>query len=73
MSTLDFQYGYWKIKVHPEDQDKTAFVTPFGMYKFTTMPFGLRNAPATFQWPIDRIKDSLQETILLAYLDDIIA
>lgn len=72
MSTLDLQSGYWQIGVEKNDQDKTAFVTPFGMYKFTRMPFGLRNAPATFQRLIDRLKVSLNGLVLFAYLDDII-
>ena len=73
MPTMDLQCGYWQIGVHPADQDKTTFVTHFGIYKFKRMPFGLRNAPATFQRLIDCLKASLGETILLAYLDDIIS
>lgn len=72
MSTLDLQSGYWQIGIHHDDQDKTAFVTPFGMYKFLRMPFGLRNVPATFQRMMDRFKVTLGDTIVLAYLDDII-
>ncbi|XP_036340634.1 uncharacterized protein LOC118750003 [Rhagoletis pomonella] len=72
MSTLDLQSGYWQVGMKDEDQDKTAFVTPFGMYIFTRMPFGLRNAPATFQRLIDRLKVSLGKIVLVAYLDDII-
>ncbi|XP_017469475.1 PREDICTED: uncharacterized protein K02A2.6-like [Rhagoletis zephyria] len=72
MSTLDLQAGYWQIGVKSEDQDKTAFITPFGTYRFTRMPFGLRNAPATFQRLIDRLKASLSKLTIFAYLDDII-
>lgn len=72
MSALDLKAGYWQVPVREEDQEKTAFISPFGIYKFTRMPFGLRNAPATFQRLIDRFRVSLDHIKLLAYLDDLI-
>ena len=59
MSTIDLRTGYWQVRVRPDDQEKTAFVTPFGVFKCIRMPFGLRNAPATFQRLIDRFRSAL--------------
>ncbi|GFV46321.1 retrovirus-related Pol polyprotein from transposon 297 [Trichonephila clavipes] len=72
MSTLDLRAGYHQVKVHVEDQDKTAFVCPFGTYRFLRMPYGLRNAPATFQRPMNRFCNGLEDILALPYLDDII-
>ncbi|GFX57694.1 retrovirus-related Pol polyprotein from transposon 297 [Trichonephila clavipes] len=72
MSTIDLRSGYHQVKVATEDRDKTAFTCPFGIYKFTRMPFGLRNAPATFQRLIDKFRSGLNNVLALPYLDDII-
>ncbi|GFT35084.1 retrovirus-related Pol polyprotein from transposon 297 [Trichonephila clavipes] len=72
MSTIDLLSGYHQVKVAAEDRDKTAFTCPFGIYKFTRMPFGLRNAPATFQRLIDKFRSELNNVLALSYLDDII-
>ena len=47
-STLGLASGYYQVEVHVNDQAKTAFVTPRGLYELKIMQFGLRNAPATF-------------------------
>ena len=70
ISILDLRRGYWQVKMDPDDSAKTAFITPFGLYQFRYMPFGLKGAPATFQRLVDCILSSLPYT--RAYLDDII-
>lgn len=72
ISTLCLRLRYHKVSVKPEDRDKIAFIIPFGFYRFTRMPFGLRNAPATFQRLIDRFGVRLPDVTILAYLDDLV-
>jgi transposase InsO family protein len=71
-STLDLRSGYHQIAMAPEDSDKTAFVSRRGVHKWTVMPFGLCNAPATFQRLMDMVLAGLNYEILLCYLDDVI-
>ncbi|MGH0124627.1 UNVERIFIED_CONTAM: hypothetical protein FKN15_076715 [Acipenser sinensis] len=71
-STLDLASGYWQVEVDPKDRKKTAFTTPFGLYEFERMPFGLCNAPATFQRLMQRCLGGQVSESLLIYLDDVI-
>jgi transposase InsO family protein len=71
-TTLDCNSGYWQIPVTDEDKDKTAFVTHCGVHRFTRMPFGLCNAPATFQRALDMLLAKVKWKFALVYLDDVI-
>ena len=70
ITTLDLAKGYWQVPVMEPDRDKTAFVSPLGLFRFTTMPFGLCGAPATFQRAMDSVLRGKGE-FARAYLDDI--
>ena len=69
---LDLANGYWQVSIAERDQPKTAFVTPDGLFEFRRMPFGLCNAPATFQRLVDRALAGLKWTACLVYLNDIL-
>lgn len=71
-STFDLASGYWQIPMAEEDKEKTAFVSHVGLYEFNTMPFGLNNAPATFQRFMDQCLAGLKWKTVLVYIDDII-
>lgn len=72
LSTIDLKAGYWQVQVAEQDRDKTSFITPFGLFRFRRMPFGLKNAPATFQRLINHFKNGIPDVNLVAYLDDIL-
>jgi hypothetical protein len=50
LSFLDAYSGYNQIKLKKEDEEKIAFITPYGVFCYQVMPFGLKNAGATYQW-----------------------
>ena len=74
-STLDLATGYWQLAMSPEDQSKTAFTTPLGLYEFTVMPMGCCNGPATFQRVMERVLSGLLGTstgpVTRVFFDDI--
>lgn len=49
ISTLDLTKGFWQVELSKKAQEKTAFVTPYGLFQVLVLPFGLQNASATFQ------------------------
>jgi len=71
-SVVDLASGFHQIKMHPDDSHKTAFSTPHGHYEFDRMPFGLKNAPATFQRLMDLVLTGMQGNEIFVYLDDIV-
>ena len=71
-STLDLCSGYWQVEVEASDRFKTAFATRKGLFQFRVLPFGLCNAPATFERLMEMVLAGLQWELCLIYLDDII-
>ena len=71
ITTLDLSRGYWQVPVDTKSRHLTAFTTPFGLFQFKVMPFGLHGAPATFQRMMDRLLWDVPE-FAAAYLDDLI-
>ena len=67
---LDGYYGFSQIPVSQPDQDKTTFTFPFGTYAYRRMPFGLYNAPITFQWCMTAILSDFCEMIVEVFMDE---
>ena len=68
-SKIDLRKGYWQVPVKTEDRAKTTVITPFGLFQFRRMPFGLRNAGSSFQRMMDRVLVNLPFSY--CYLDDL--
>jgi hypothetical protein len=68
---LDGFSRYNQIMVHPDDQEKTTFTTPWGTFMYAKMPFGLMNAGETFQRAMDIAFVDEKDKFIVIYLDDI--
>ena len=70
VSKFDLLKGYWQVPLSKRAQEISAFVTPDGLYQYTVMPFGMRNAPATFQCMINLVVSGLEGCA--AHVDDVV-
>ena len=71
-STLDLASGYHQVMMNEDDRHKTAFTTPFGLYEWTRLPFGLANAPAHFSRLMQYVMHDHLFQVMLVYLDDLL-
>jgi hypothetical protein len=67
---LDIESAYRHIPIHPDDKDKTVFVTPFGSLRCERLVYGLSGAPSTFLKIMDATLMGLKDIYVLVYLDD---
>ena len=70
-SNIDMASGYWQVEVNNSDRHLTAFIARYGLFEYVRMPFGLANAPATFQRIVELVLSGLLWKKAVAYLDDV--
>ena len=60
LSSLDLKSGYWNVRVNPKDCEKLAFLTPWGLFEWIRMPFGIKTAPMVFQRAMEKVFHGLE-------------
>ena len=72
LSFMDAFSGYHQIPIHPSDAETTSFITPHGLYCYNVMPFGLKNAGATYQRLVTKMFRPLLDSAMEVYIDDML-
>ena len=72
LSFMDAFSGYNQILMHPDDQEKTAFITERGMFCYTVIPFRLKNAGATYQRLVNKMFTDMLGTTMEVYIDNML-
>ncbi|EGD81417.1 hypothetical protein PTSG_11841 [Salpingoeca rosetta] len=71
-STLDLRSGYHQVRIRAGDEDKTTFRTRYGTFRFLVLPFGLTNAPPTFQRLVNNVFKQEMDKFMAPYIDDLV-
>jgi hypothetical protein len=71
-SKIDLQSRYHQLKIRATDIPKTAFITQYGLYKYTVMSFGLTNAPAYFTYLMNKVFMEYLDKFVVVFIDDIL-
>ena len=71
-SCIDLVWAYWQIRVHESSTEKLAITTPMGSYDFLVCPFGIKQAPSTFQRVVENVLRPYLTKFCMAYIDDIV-
>jgi hypothetical protein len=72
LSQIDLRSGYHQLKIRASDIPKTAFITTYGLYEYTSMSFGWTNAPAYIMYPLNKVFMEYLDKIVVVFIDDIL-